>query len=154
MNEALVGLLGTIFGAVLVLIGQWFRENRQQKSQFRLAAIDKRLAAHQQAFALWQELVSVVHHLDKRGDVVRNCQDWWYNNCLYLDPRVRDAFRACYSAVFNYDSKSEDVRNELWPRIMAPGNLIQTAVDLPPIGDIADRAEGPIQKLEKKSQGV
>jgi len=59
MNEAIVGFVGAILGVGLTLIYQWFTFRLQRKDQFRLAALDKRLEKHQEAFTLWHELLSV-----------------------------------------------------------------------------------------------
>ncbi len=69
-------------------------ENIKAKNQLRLAALDKRLQAHQEAFTLWRELFSAIHSPDI-GKAVINCQEWWGKNCIYLEPEVREALNKC-----------------------------------------------------------
>ena len=66
---------------------------QEQKSlgQLRMAAIDRRLQAHQEAFLKWSELLSAAFD----GDFHKAYQEfyaWWRNNCLYLEPEVQSAF--------------------------------------------------------------
>jgi hypothetical protein len=73
-------------------------EYGSREHQLRLAALDRRLEAYQQAFTLWQKLYSALHS-DRMTSVVIECQNWWNSNCLYLDAQAREAFiRACTAA--------------------------------------------------------
>ncbi len=74
-------------------------ESLREKKELKIAALDKRLEAHQQAFTLWRELLSYAHDEDHHMDYVLKCQDWWNHNCLYLDSESRKAFRSAYSSV-------------------------------------------------------
>lgn len=136
MAEAFIGLAGVVVGSVLMLTAQCWIARQRLRNQFRLAALDKRLEKHQEAFALWQSLVSAVHRPEERTKVVLQCQDWWYNNCLYLSPKAREAFRRAYMAAWEYNPKVAEMREKEWPRIMDPGRVIPAAVDLPPVGDV------------------
>jgi hypothetical protein len=149
MPEAMIGLLGVLLGTLITLACQWAMASRQQTDLFRLASVEKRLEINQQAFALWQKLVSVVYNKNESAKVVVECQEWWYNNCLYLQPKVREAFRACYMGVWDYDPKDKLMRDEVWPEIMAPGRLIPAAVNLPPIGNLDEEVK-KIQEERKK----
>ena len=82
-------------------------EHAQYKNQLRLAALDRRLEVHQQAFALLQELQDARGESTKNSgvvsreieDVVAKCGQWWSSNCLYLEENARKKFlMACYSA--------------------------------------------------------
>lgn len=116
-------------------------ENIREKQQLKLAAIDKRLEIHQRAYSLWRKLVSNVHKADKIGDVVFECQEWWSNNCLYLSMQARGAFnKAIYCAFYHKDYLNDgpsniDLIKKNWEDIMAAGESIEKAVDLPPLGD-------------------
>ena len=72
-------------------------ENIKAKNQLRLAALDKRLQVHQEAFTLWRELFGAIHSPDI-GKAVIICQEWWGKNCIYLEPEVRRAFTDAYTA--------------------------------------------------------
>lgn len=64
-------------------------EHAQYKNQLRLAALDRRLEVHQQAFALWQKLMDVLYDRERIGEVIMECRDWWIENNLYLEERAR-----------------------------------------------------------------
>ncbi|MCH6559702.1 hypothetical protein IH799_05025, partial [candidate division KSB1 bacterium] len=72
-------------------------ERLRQEHQFRLAAIDRRLEVHQEAFALWNQLLHTAD-TDAGWETALECQVWWYNHCLYLEPGAREAFRRAYMA--------------------------------------------------------
>ena len=84
-SKAAVGLSGVIIGSVvsagtLLLTA---RENRKQ--QWALAALDKRLEVHQAAYVLWQRIVRAIHGEENNYKIIHEADDWWNNNCLYLD---------------------------------------------------------------------
>jgi len=141
MIEAIIGSFCTILGVGITLAYQWFAFRLQRKDQFRLAALDKRLEKHQEAFTLWHELFSLVHNKEERTDKVLECQDWWFKNCLYLDPKARSAFRDAFISAWEYDGKDEEMRKHAWPKISGAGDIIAAAVDLPAIGDMQDKLE-------------
>ncbi len=66
-------------------------ETQRATQQLRLAAIDKRLEIHQEAFARWRDLFSAIYE-SKIDEVAGECNQWWGENCLYLEPDVRQAF--------------------------------------------------------------
>ncbi|HAS8485747.1 TPA: hypothetical protein I7727_07315 [Vibrio vulnificus] len=49
-------------------------------NQLRVVAPERRLQAHQEAFALWRKMLSSLHS-NERVNVVMECQDW-YNTKL------------------------------------------------------------------------
>lgn len=123
-------------------------ENSKQRHAFRLAAIDRRLAAHQEAFSLWRELMANTHG-ENVGPVVLKCQAWWEMNCLYLEPSVRDAFVRSYSAAHSHHAYTQGrvdattiQRN--WQDVTSFPNVLFEAIQLPPITQ-AD-VEGVISK--------
>lgn len=61
-----------------------------------MAALDKRLQAHQEAFQRWRKLVAYAHG-EEVGPLVMECQSWWEENCLYLEPAARIAFSDAYT---------------------------------------------------------
>jgi hypothetical protein len=74
-------------------------EEMKSKQQLRMAALDKRLQAHQDAFTLWTKLVDGGPYAP-RGQIALECQDWWQKNCLYLEPDVRQNFVVAYHNAF------------------------------------------------------
>jgi len=65
-------------------------ETLKSRNQLRVASIDQRLRAHQEAFTLWRRLYGAVQQGDI-GQIVQECQHWWDNNCLYLEPEAARA---------------------------------------------------------------
>jgi hypothetical protein len=53
---ALIGLLGTIVGSVITIVSQIILAKKDRINQFRLAALEKRLKVHQEAYKLWRDM--------------------------------------------------------------------------------------------------
>ena len=126
-------------------------EELRARNQLRMAALDRRLEAHQEAFTLWRELLGAVH-TDKVGSVVLKCQAWWEKNCLYLSSAVRESFSDAYSSAHAhhaYLQSRTDAKlvQENWARIMKAGNDIVAAVQLP---GLTSAEKDEIKKLEEK----
>lgn len=77
-------------------------EEMKSKQQLRMAALDKRLQAHQDAFTLWTKLIEGGLAAPK-GQIALECQEWWKKNCLYLEPDVRQNFVVAYHNAFWLD---------------------------------------------------
>lgn len=76
-------------------------------NQLRFAALDKRLQAHQDGYALWRKLMRTAP-LGKQGReefnvVNRECNDFWVRNCLYLEPDAREAFDKAHTAAYRHN---------------------------------------------------
>jgi hypothetical protein len=72
--------------------------------------------------------------------VVRECQDWWVKNCLYLDGEARQAFKIAYHAASNHreflrPQLDADAARENWKLITDAGEAIVKGVDLPSLGE-------------------
>lgn len=107
--------------------------------RLRLAAAERRLEAHQQAFSLWRKLVSNVHSESQRA-VVSECYLWWENNCIYLGSAAREAFSDAYLAANIHpsllkDPKNLEAINKNWDKIMIAGSKIVEGADLPALGE-------------------
>ena len=110
-------------------------EERKGTHQLRLAAIDKRLAAHQQAFTLWREVLANTNAEEISGTAMK-CQKWWEANCLYLEPSVRTAFVQAYMAAANHRAILEsrpaaEVVKGNFDSIIRLGDIILHAAQLP-----------------------
>lgn len=134
-HTALIGIAGTLVGAMITLAVQWFIAKRQQKDLFRLAALDKRLEKHQEAFALWRRLVSSLQSETRRGESVAECQAWWEQNCLYLTEEVRKGFYHAFISSELAVCDNPEVRTKVRTDILGLGKIIEKAVGLPPIGE-------------------
>jgi hypothetical protein len=112
-------------------------ERFRATSQFRLAALDRRLQAAQEAFALWRKLISKINSEDLQTIVIQ-CQEWFDNNSLYLSAEARQAFHeACQRALMHRQLKRRDVVSMMdnWRKIEEAGGIIVLSVELPPIRD-------------------
>lgn len=120
-------------------------EAMKARQQMRVAALDRRLQAHQEAYALWRRLLATTH-TDGIGALVLECQSWWENNCLYLEPAARDAFSKAYMAAHSHQGylrmadpdRAEhivDVITRNWSTIADAGDVIVTSVALPGLTD-------------------
>ena len=74
-------------------------EDYAHKNRFQLVALEKRLTAYQQSYALWLKLKrSDIYSQQAQNETVAECRIWWENNCLYLDKEVNEAFYAATNA--------------------------------------------------------
>jgi hypothetical protein len=119
-------------------------EELRVKHQLRLAALDRRLQAHQEAFTLWREVFGATH-TNEVGPVVMKCQAWWEKNCLYLEPKVREAFVASCSAAHTHtgllQSRSDaKVVTDSWNEITSFPNVLFEAIQLPALTSVETKA--------------
>lgn len=127
-------------------------EELKAKHQLRLAAIDRRLEAHQEAFTLWRELLAHTH-TEEVGKAVIKCQDWWEKNCLYLEPNVREAFSDAYSAAHTHNALLQGRSNvelvkENWERITKAGQIILEAAQLPGFTTVEKKELADMEKAK------
>ena len=139
MSEAAIGLFGVIVGGLIAGLVSYATLRQTISTQLRLTAADRRLQAHQEAFALWRKILRNVHNEDI-GQVVMECQEWWENNCLYLDAQARGVFleaihSASHHASFKADRKNAELVIENWDRITRAGEVIVESVNLPSLGE-------------------
>ena len=124
-------------------------EMQRSEAQLRLAVVEGRFQAHQEAHSLWIKLVGNVHS-DDIGKVVMECQSWWVENSLYLDPDARKAFRSALFAANNNrdflvgprDAEHIKLINDNWREIMEAGAIIEAAVNLPSLAESEIRRPG------------
>ena len=111
-------------------------EHIRSLTQLRMAALERRLQAHQEAFALWRTLVSELHSDSVSSNVIK-CQEWWNQNCLYLSADSRQAFSDAYISAMQHksllDSRDGQLVQVNFSKITAAGDVLVKAVELPPI---------------------
>lgn len=121
-------------------------EQFKAKNQMRMAALDKRLQVHQDAFVLWRKLVANAHS-EMVGPVVMECQTFWEENCLYLEPAARQALSDAYVHAASHRQLVQGGQfmtseqraamtpriNESWAFINSAGKVILESVALPPL---------------------
>jgi hypothetical protein len=105
----------------------------------RLAALDKRLEVHQEAYTL---CLNMKANLAKDGlvDMVQEGQEWWKKNCLYLSADARAAFQlACRRAMEHkeaYDTHDVQYLDDLKAAradFLRAVETIASGVGLPPL---------------------
>lgn len=120
--------------------GQYSKLLEEFKShqQLRMVAAERRIQVHQEAFALWRKLIANVYN-DRIGEVVIECQGWWENHCLYLEPEAREAFSLAYARAHGHAAVVDGSRGTgnasvveaHWKGIMDCGQILLHAVKLP-----------------------
>jgi hypothetical protein len=98
--SVIIGLLVTLFTSNQLEIFNSNIESVKAKNQFRLACLDRRLQAHQEAFGLWSELMKCPS--EQFLEVHARSSRWWDNNCIYLEQEVSKAFRESLSAIHQH----------------------------------------------------
>jgi len=125
-------------------------EQGSRRHQLRMAALDRRLEVHQQAYTFWLRLRGSIYKEDEIRAVVIECQNWWGLHCLYLDETVRQAFHDAYVAAANHrELKDAHVEAQTlqknWDTITSVGEFIVKAVELPPIAGV----DSPVTEREQ-----
>jgi hypothetical protein len=119
--------------------------------QLRLAALDRQLDAHQDAYARWWNLKNKMDGAEAHDTAVE-CQQWWVEHNLFLSAPARKAFLDAYLAVgFMAQLKGlQDARHlqdwrEHRMKVMQAGTIIAEAVALPSITvtTVPERVPGP-----------
>lgn len=119
-------------------------ETFKAQHQLRLAAVEKRLQAHQEAFCLWRKINGALgsEHLP---EIIRECDEWWGNNSLYLEPEPRRAFLEAWVSARDlkwYQENSEaSLVTKCHQQINYAGEAITKAVKLPRLNELIDAKE-------------
>ncbi len=150
---AAIGAAGALLGVLITLIVQYWLAQRQQRDLFRLAAIDKRLQAAQKAFDLWRRLSLHLHNEEQRMSIVGECQDWWFQNCLYLREDVRNEFHSAYNLAHMVATGDANSRKELEKKIFALGKLIEESVGLPPMNVYNEKETAKLKDAQRPPGG-
>lgn len=122
-------LVVSIVGGSVALFGNYLVSRYQESNKFRLAALDKKLEAHQKAFTLWHKLLFSLSDNDKCNNAIEECQDWWFANCLYLPPEVRRKFYFQLMATVSTSLLPNEKREEQFNKVAEIGKLIEQSLD-------------------------
>ncbi|MCH7826452.1 MAG: hypothetical protein IIC75_00525 [Bacteroidetes bacterium] len=105
-------ILLILIGAAIPLITLRFqsKEKRkyfelERKEKFKMVAIEKRLATHQEAIKHWHLLLSVMHRNNEdehKLSVIKNAREFWLNTCLYMEKETRKMFSVSINIVSDY----------------------------------------------------
>lgn len=138
---ASLGLVGVILAWRLSDISTNLKLLSEQTHSLRLAALERRLDAHQRLYALWAEFKDSLHSDENRGRAETELRKWWNTNCLYVAPAVREEFKDCLAESCQFPGwrdRGERKAVEYRRRVLKMFELIEKGVDLPPIGCIPE----------------
>lgn len=117
------------------------QEENKQKNRLQLAALDKRLEKHQEAYSLLWKLIRANNGTTEkeRSDIVNDCQEWWINNNLYLSKEASKALRTAYVSAMEYyteyrmmgKDRNSEFTKKCWDNLVKSGEIIQESVALP-----------------------
>jgi hypothetical protein len=119
MTEGWFALIGSILGGICSLAGTYFAI----KYQFKTVAIDKRLSVYQEGYNLWCQLML---NLNDTTDAKNQLMLWWRNNCIFINGKVRIAFRDMMNSI---GSESDDA----FSKISNFGDIIENTFNIPSI---------------------
>lgn len=153
LGNLIIAVVGGFAGGGVSLVGvywntrisRWIHQQKQ-KDAFRLAAIERRLAVHQEAYALSKRILYAIHS-DERHATLVECQKWWDTHCLYLGPLVRETLWRAMTDASSYDAEDPNMRRESWPKISGASHAILEAVGLP---DLLPGEDNPEALTERK----
>jgi len=87
-------------------------------------------------------MFTLIDHEDL-NDLVLQCENWWNNNCLYLDPQSRQAFFDSYYAASQHSKlfqrNDADGVMENINKIEKAGQVIVKGTSLPTIGELESK---------------
>lgn len=135
-------------------------ERQRAAGQLRLAVAERRFEKHQEAHTLWLRLVGNVY-TPNIGDIIVECNKWWLENSLYLDPDARLAFKRSYHCAADHMGLLEGERNEdnrqliqeNWRIINDAGPKIADAVNLPRLDVFEIQAPGEPEPVAIPDEG-
>lgn len=139
-SEVISAFIGVLTGGIISGGFHYWVSQQQRKHQLRIAALERRLMAHQQAYTLWRRLLFANRDTNQIFDVIEECQSWWEQNCLFLSPEAREAFHRAYLSAgdhvaFLRSHEGAELIRDAFADIERAGSIIAQGVALPSIGD-------------------
>lgn len=154
--DAVSGFIGVLAGGAIAGAIQYGISVADREHQLRTAALERRLQAHQEAYALWRRLIFSTSQEDLYA-LIRKSALWWDDNCLYLDPEARRAFYRAINAAGERERAvhiDDDPRiaRLAWQDMEKAGDIIAKGVALPGFGKAeADRLDVPSTKKQESA---
>jgi hypothetical protein len=114
----------------------------ERKDRYRLAALDKRLETHQEAYALARKMIQTLHsNSEEKHEIIRKVEEFWNRQCLFLTNETRLSFRNAFSDYSIYHiymdrlkaEKNEESKKDLFAafdRISGLLSKIEKGVDI------------------------
>lgn len=118
-------------------------ERMKLKNQLRLAAVDRRLQAHQEAYSHWRSCSEFVFS-EEIHRLAADAFIWWNDNCLYLSADAREAFVKAIRAAREHHELKRNLEGSAINAMLlqsnmdivrAAGPLIVAGASLPSLGD-------------------
>ncbi|MCX7001922.1 MAG: hypothetical protein NTV22_01455 [bacterium] len=128
---------GTCWGFLLTFLGQWLLAGREHRHALRMAALEVRIATHQQAFCYLQRLASSLNDRTERSKILQEAQQWLLEHSLYLTAPARDLFYKVCRQTLSFDILEPRHRKEVMTLLIKAIEAIERGVELPPTADVA-----------------
>lgn len=145
-------VLLVLAGGIAALAGHivtMFNARATRRQAFQLAALERRLDAHQRAYTLWWRLMGSLSRPEELQQSHLAAQNWWQENCLFLDRDSRKAYREALIDAAVYPMLDAVQRKELRKQFNRVLELLEEGVGLPALG-----ANEFIEKQEGAKKGV
>jgi hypothetical protein len=118
-------------------------EQLSHRNQLKMAALEKRLEVHQQAYTLWYEMFAKRFTKQEAIEVSVRAQEWWFKNSLYMTPDARQLFSQATNIVRELDDLSKREPNaQNAAALRSDNDLLRKAreaiirgVELPSLGE-------------------
>lgn len=113
-------------------------EDIKAHHQLRTLVAERRIAAHQEAYAHSVAMIRYAHTGgEKLAEVVTKARDWYDSNCLFLGKETRRSFNTATLIVEEHHRYLEQrvdasIVSGSWERIVAPLEHVAKEVELPP----------------------
>ena len=120
-------------------------ETIRSRNSLKMAAIDKRLQVHQQAYTYWNEIISAYKNEPLLNSILEPALSHYNLNCLYLDATVSNKYHEMLYWASHYhdiviecregDELALKQKEDFLVLLKSMGNLIRMAVSLPSINE-------------------
>lgn len=120
-------------------------EDVRSRNSLKMAAIDKRLKVHQEAYTYWNEIISSYKNELLLNSILEQAQSHYNLNCLYLDATVSNKYHEMLYWASHYhdiviecregDELALKQKEDFLALLKSIGNLIRSAVSLPSINE-------------------
>jgi len=129
-----LAFIGSYFGVKRRIETKKKLSRKDRRMQYKLAAVKKRLEKHQEAYTLYSKLFFNIHDKNKINNIVEKAENWWFENCLYLDDKSRNEFKKAINQTldFNSEAETDKTNKKIFEQIEKARNLIVEGVELTP----------------------
>jgi hypothetical protein len=141
---AVTAFLGVLLGGSIAGFIQYWISELDRDQQLRLAALDRRLQAHQESYTLWRKLLFADKRNEEVHNVVEECQEWWESNCIFLTSEAREAFLKAYLSASDHSRflaahDDAELIKMTWNDVIRAGDIILRGVRLPSLSGLEEK---------------